>query len=54
MQDWTPIKKVAAGFVASAIAYVAKRAGIDLGPEEINEAAIAFVGVVVAYLVPER
>lgn len=53
MQDWTPIRKVAAGFVAAAIAYVAKRAGVDLGPESVNEAAVAFVGIVTAYLVSD-
>ena len=51
MQNWKPIKKVAAGFVAAGIAYVAVQLGVDLGDEDVNDAALALVGIVVAYLV---
>lgn len=52
MQNWKPIKKVAAGFLAAAIAYAARQLGVDLGSDEINEAALTIVGLAVAYLVP--
>lgn len=51
MDRWKPIRKVAVGFVAAGIAYAAKQFGVDLGPAEVNQAALAFVGVVAAYLV---
>ena len=51
MQDWKPIKKVAAGFVAAAIAYAAHKLGVDLGSEDINDAALALVGILTAYAV---
>ena len=51
MNNWTPIKKVAAGFVAAGIAFAAHKLGVDLGDQDANEAALAFVGLVVAYLV---
>jgi hypothetical protein len=51
MQKWKPIKKVAAGFVAAGIAYAAHKLGVDLGNEDINDAALAVVGIAVAYIV---
>lgn len=51
MQNWTPIRKVAIGAVAAAIAYIARQLGVDLGSDEVNEAALAVVGIVTAYLV---
>jgi hypothetical protein len=51
MQDWTPIRKVAAGFIAAGIAYVAVQLGVDLGDEDVKEAALAIAGVLTAYLV---
>lgn len=51
MSGWTPIRKVAIGAVAAAIAYVARQLGVDLGSDEINEAALTIVGIATAYLV---
>lgn len=51
LSQWRPVRKVAAGFVAAAIAYIAVQLGVDLGDEDIKEAALAIVGVAVAYLV---
>lgn len=51
MNQYLPIKKVVAAFVAAGLAYVARRAGVDLGDAEINEAAVALVGIAAAYLV---
>lgn len=51
LAKWRPIRKVAAGFVAAAIAYAAVQLGVDLGDEDIKEAALALVGIAVAYLV---
>lgn len=51
MNEWKPIKKVAAGFVAAGLAYLARQLGVDLGSDEINEAALSIVGILTAYLV---
>lgn len=51
MDKYKPIKKVAAGFVAAAIVYVAHKLGVNLGDEDINDAALALAGLAVAYIV---
>ena len=51
MSKYTPIRKVAAGFIAAAIAYVATQLGVTLGDEDIKEAALALAGIAVAYIV---
>lgn len=48
-----PIRKIAAGLVASGLVYLARRVGLDIGDAAANEAAVAIVGFVVAYLVPD-
>lgn len=53
MQNWKPIKKVAVGFMVAALAYGARLAGADIGDRELNDAALAIVGILAAYLVPE-
>jgi uncharacterized membrane protein YhiD involved in acid resistance len=50
--SWVPIRKVAIGFLAAAIVWVAQRIGLDFGPAAVNQAATAVVGFIVAYLVP--
>jgi hypothetical protein len=51
MERWAPVRKVAAGFIAAGIAYVAVQLGVDLGDEDVKEAALALAGIVTAYLV---
>lgn len=51
MERWKPIRKVLAGFIAAGIAYGAVQLGVDLGDEDVKEAALAIAGVLVAYLV---
>lgn len=52
MSKWTPVRKIAVAFLGSAITYVALRLGLDLGPDDVNEAASAVVGLIFGYLVP--
>ena len=49
--DYLPIKKVVAAFVAAGISLAARAAGVDLGPELVNQAAMAVVTVGAAYVV---
>ncbi len=51
--NWLPIRKVAVGFVAAALVWIAQRIGLDIGSAALNQAATAVVGFVVAYLVPQ-
>ena len=46
-----PIKKVLAGGIASAVVFLAHRAGIHVPAKTIDDAASSFAGIVVAYLV---
>ena len=46
-----PIKKVLAGGIASAVVFLAHRLGVHTDVQAINDAALAFAGIVVAYLV---
>lgn len=50
MNDWKPVKKIVATFVGAGITWLALRAGVDLGPEAINQGAAALVGIVAGYL----
>lgn len=50
MKNYLPIQKVAAAFVAAGLALVARVAGVDLGPDLVNEAALAAVMLAAAYL----
>ena len=50
MDKYVPIRKVAVGFIAAAIAYAAHQFGVDLGDEDVNDAALALVGLLAAYL----
>ncbi len=49
--QWKPIRKIVAAAVGAGIAWVALRVGVDLGPEEVNEAASGVVAVLAGYLV---
>lgn len=49
--NWLPIKKVGGAILGAALAWVALRLGVDLGPDALNEAATAVVGLLVAYFV---
>ena len=51
--SYMPIRKIMATFVAAGIAWVGLRAGVDLGSDEINEAAVAIVGGLAGYLMPD-
>lgn len=48
--DYRPIRKVFVFFLGAAVAYGAKQAGLDLGPEELNEGLPILVGAVLSYL----
>ncbi len=48
-----PLRKVGIALVTSLLAWIALQAGVDLGPDEVNEAATGIVGLVTAYLVPD-
>lgn len=51
--SYMPIRKIVATFVAAAIAWIGLRAGVDLGSDDVNEAAVAIVGIAAGYLVPD-
>lgn len=48
--DWRPVRKITAAFVGSGLAWCARRAGVDLGPDDLNEAAVALVGLIFGYI----
>lgn len=49
--QYLPIRKVAAAFIAAGIVYVAHQLGVDLGDQDADEAALALIPVIVAYVV---
>lgn len=51
--NWAPIKKIVAVFVGSGLSWLALRLGVDLGPDAVNEAAVALVGIGLGYIVPD-
>lgn len=53
LTNYAPIRKIVAAFVAAGIFWVARRAGVDLGPDEVNEAANAAVGIAAGYIITD-
>ena len=52
-KNLAPIRKVAVTAVVAAIGIGAKAAGLDVGPELVNDFAVALVALVAGYLVPD-
>jgi hypothetical protein len=50
-RGWKPVRKIVAAFVASGIMYAARRAGVDVGDDAANEAAVWLVGIAAGYWV---
>jgi hypothetical protein len=50
---YLPIRKVALGFVASGVVYLAKRIGLDVGPSEVNDLLEPVIGFAVAFAVKD-
>jgi hypothetical protein len=53
MKNWLPIRKVAAGLVAAALVALARKNGISLGSADADQYANDFVGLIVAYVIPD-
>jgi hypothetical protein len=53
MKNLLPIRKVAAGLVASLLVAGLRLAGLSVGDADVDSYANAFVGFVVAYLIPD-
>lgn len=51
--NWFPIRKLIAVFVGSGLALIAKTAGVDLGPELLNESAVVVAGLLLGYVVKD-
>jgi hypothetical protein len=52
MQKWKPIRKIVAAALTAGIIFVAQRLGLDLGADEVNDAAQALAPIIVGYLTP--
>lgn len=48
--DWTPIRKFVVAFVAAGLWLVVRAAGVDLGPDLVNDAATAVVALAAFYI----
>jgi hypothetical protein len=44
-----PVRKIVAVFIGAGLAYIARRAGVDLGDADVNEAAVILAGLVFGY-----
>lgn len=51
--NWTPIRKLAAAGITAAVIYAAQRLGLDIGSDDVNDAAQAILPVLVGYAVKD-
>lgn len=51
--DYSPIRKIVAAAVAAGIFYIARQVGLDLGSDDVNEAALGIVAIAAGYLTPD-
>jgi hypothetical protein len=54
MRKWYPVRKIAAVMIGSGLFWVARQFGVDLGAEDVNDAAMALSGIALGYLVKEK
>lgn len=50
---WAPIRKITLAALTAAVVYLAQRAGLDVGPDAVNDALQAALPVIVGYAVTD-